>query len=34
MVQGWARQHGLNCFTTFAPVSRVERQRLLVALAA
>ena len=34
MVQGWAQQHGLDCFTTFAPVCRVESQHLLLAIAA
>ena len=23
-VRGWAHQHGLDCFTTFAPVCRIE----------
>ena len=34
VVQGWAQQHGLDCFTTFAPVCRIESQRLLLAIAA
>ena len=34
MVQGWAQQHGLDCFTTLAPVCRIESQHLLLAIAA
>ena len=34
VVQGWAQQHGLDCFTTFAPVCRTESQRILLANAA
>ena len=33
VVQGWAQQHGLDCFTTFAPVCRIASQRLLLAVA-
>ena len=33
VVQGWA-QHGLDCFTTFAPVCRIENQLLVLAIAA
>ena len=34
VVQGWAQQHGIDCFTTFAPVCRLSSQRLLLAIAA
>eukprot|EP00752_Nemacystus_decipiens_P017171 g15384.t1 len=34
VVQGWAQQHGIDCFTTFAPVCRIGSQRLLLAIAA
>eukprot|EP00903_Cladosiphon_okamuranus_P017943 g16510.t1 len=34
VVQGWAQQHGIDCFTTFAPVCRTGSQRLLLAIAA
>lgn len=34
VVQGWAQQHGIDCFTTFAPVCRISSQRLLLAIAA
>ena len=34
VVQGWAQQHGIDCFTTFAPVCRIDSQRLLLAIAA
>ena len=27
VVQGWAQQHGLDCFTTFAPVFRIQTKR-------
>ena len=33
-VQGWAQQHGVDCFTTFAPVCRISSQRMLLAIAA
>ena len=32
VVKGWAQHHGLDCFTTFAPVCRVESQHLLLAI--
>eukprot|EP00903_Cladosiphon_okamuranus_P014961 g13848.t2 len=34
VVQGWAQQHGIDCFTTFAPFCRIGSQRLLLAIAA
>eukprot|EP00903_Cladosiphon_okamuranus_P012044 g11309.t1 len=34
VVQGWAQRHGIDCFTTFAPVCRIGSQRLLLAIAA
>ena len=34
VVPGWSQQHGLDCFTNFAPVCRIESQRLLLAIAA
>ncbi|CAB1109566.1 unnamed protein product [Ectocarpus sp. CCAP 1310/34] len=34
VVQGWAQQHGIDCFTTFAPVCKIGSQRLLLAIAA
>ena len=34
VVQGWAHQHGIDCFTTFAPVCRISSQRMLLAIAA
>ncbi len=34
VVQGWGQQHGIDCFTTFAPVCRIGSQRLLLAIAA
>ncbi|CAM9368940.1 unnamed protein product, partial [Sphacelaria rigidula] len=30
VVQGWAQRHGLDCGTIFAPVGRLESQRLLL----
>ncbi|CAM9284251.1 unnamed protein product, partial [Sphacelaria rigidula] len=33
VVQGWAQRHGLDCGSTFAPVCRLESQRLLLAIA-
>lgn len=34
MIQGWAQQHGIDCFSTYAPVCRIGSQRLLLAIAA
>ena len=34
VVQDWAQQHGPDCFTTFAPIFRIESLRLLLAIAA
>ncbi|CAM9927616.1 unnamed protein product [Sphacelaria rigidula] len=33
VVQGWSQRHGLDCGSTFAPVFRLESQRLLLAYA-
>ncbi|CAM9204341.1 unnamed protein product [Sphacelaria rigidula] len=33
VVQEWAQRHGLDCGSTFAPVCRLESQRLLLAIA-
>ncbi|CAM9465176.1 unnamed protein product [Sphacelaria rigidula] len=31
---GWSQRHGIDCGSTFAPVCRIESQRLLLAIAA
>ena len=33
VVQGWAQRHGFDCGSTFAPVCRLESQRILLAIA-
>ena len=33
VVQGWKQRHGYDCGSTFAPVCRLESQRLLLAIA-
>ena len=33
VVQGWKQRHGYDCGSTFAPVCRLEGQRLLLAIA-
>ena len=32
MVQGWSQRPGIDCGATFAPVCRIESQRLLLAI--
>ena len=33
VVQGWSQRHGFDCGSTFAPVCRLESQRILRAIA-
>ena len=33
VVQGWSQRHGFDCGSTFAPVCRLESQRILLAIA-